>query len=48
MDRKIFGALGGKPKLLSAKVKHSQVILGIVLSLLAKALYEFGFFEGML
>ena len=33
-----------KPKLLSAEVKNSRVILRIVLPLLAKALYEFGFF----
>ena len=32
-----------KPKLLSAEVKNSYVIL----PLLAKALYEFGFFEGI-
>ena len=37
-----------KPKLLSAEVKNSRVILRIVLPLLAKALYEFGFFEGIL
>ena len=37
-----------KPKLLSAEVKKSRVILWIVLPLLAKALYEFGFFEGIL
>jgi hypothetical protein len=32
----------------SAEVKKSQVILQIVLPLLAKALYGFGFFEGIL
>ena len=32
----------------SAEVKNSRVILRIVLPLLAKALYEFGFFEGIL
>ena len=37
-----------QPKLLSAEVKNSPVILRIVLPLLAKALYEFGFFEGIL
>ena len=37
-----------KPKLLSAKVKNSRVIQWIVLPLLAKALYKFGFFEGIL
>ena len=37
-----------KPKLLSAEVKNSRVVMWIVLPLLAKALYEFGFFEGIL
>jgi hypothetical protein len=37
-----------KPKLLSVEVKNSRVILQIVLPLPAKALYKFGFFEGIL
>ena len=35
---------GFKPTLLSAEVKYSLVILWIVMPLLAKALYKFGFF----
>ena len=40
--------IASKPKLPSAEVKNSRVILRIVLPLLAKAPYKFGFFEGIL
>ena len=34
----------GKPKLLGAEVKNSRVVPRIILPLLAKVLYKFGFF----